>query len=234
VAVLAALLGAAVGGYASFRANEALELRRRRARSQVRRKAKIYTPIRQELINLRDDCEGGRHLGYWRIVRENPPPVLRRPASLHLWKDLVEDGRAMTAASNEVRRLLDQVDVCVDNLNSEVLASRDLFLARGRDIATRLGYPPTIVNWVETDTGPLLQGQFDDLNILRTGAGEPTPELRDRFIELWNADEDIAERTASAKRVDDALRNAIDAAVGELDRSMQRIAGRYEHEAERD
>jgi hypothetical protein len=41
VAISAALLGSLVGGYASFKANEALELSRRRARAQIRRKAKI-------------------------------------------------------------------------------------------------------------------------------------------------------------------------------------------------
>jgi hypothetical protein len=70
VAVLAALLGAGVGGYASFKGSDALESKRRTARSMIRRKAKVYTPIREELIELRESQQIGRIYNYWGIQRE--------------------------------------------------------------------------------------------------------------------------------------------------------------------
>jgi hypothetical protein len=127
VAIVAALLGSIVGGYASFRANYAMELARRRARAQVRRKAKIYTPIRSELLALREACARGVHMDYWLIVRGIPPGVIRKPASLHIWKDLVNDGRAGTAASKRIAALLDHVDACAETLNQQVLSARTLF-----------------------------------------------------------------------------------------------------------
>jgi hypothetical protein len=230
VAVLAALLGAAVGGYASFRASEALEIRRRRARSQIRRKAKIYTPIRQELLALREAWQTGSHMGTWLIVRDEPPPVIHRPASLHLWKDLVEDGRAMTAVSHKVKGLLDQVDVCADALNREVLAARETFAERGVAILATLGQEPRVQNWVETDTGALLRGHFEDLNIIYS----VPDDLRGRFIALWESDPAVADRTAGVHEVDVALRTALDAAIAELGDAMQRIAEKYENESPRD
>lgn len=234
VAVVAALLGSVVGGYSSFRANEALELRRRRARAQIRRKAKIYTPIRAELVALRDACESGVHFGHWLIVREEPPPVMRRPASLHLWKDMVEDGRAVTATSKKVRQLLDEVDSRADALNHEVMEARPVFAERGEALFASLGRTPVITNWVESDTADLLRGRFDDLNLLGSHFEPAPPEIRERFVELWRADRVASDRTAEVLQADSELRKALNNALAELERAMQRIADKYESESPRD
>lgn len=101
VAVGAALLGSLVGGFASFRASEALEQRRREARTKIRRKAKVYTPIRSELLELQEARKRGAVFDSRGILREPPPPYVNPAASLYRWKDLVDDGRALTAASEE-------------------------------------------------------------------------------------------------------------------------------------
>lgn len=236
VAVGAALLGSAVGGYATFRGSEALELRRRRARAQIRRKAKIYTPIRTELLALREACRAGKHLSHGLIVRERQQPSLaNRRASLHLWKDLVEDGRAMTTTSAKVRALLDHVEECADALNREVVQARVLFDARAREILEALRWAPAMVHWVEADAGHLLRGEFDDLHVLgqRFGSGPP-PELVEGFVERWRADAAVTKTTVDVLRVDEALRDALDAAITELDAAMKRIADKYENESPSD
>jgi hypothetical protein len=56
-----------------------------------------------------------------------------------------------------------------------------------------------------------------------------TPEL-ERFVTLWEADEamrDAATRLGEAER---GLDDAAEAAIGELDAAMKRIAKDYEHE----
>jgi hypothetical protein len=235
VAISAALLGSLVGGYASFKANEALELSRRRARAQIRRKAKIYTPIRLELIALRDAWTSGIHLGTWLIVREEPPPLVRRPASLHLWKDLSEDGRAATAASTTIRSLLDRIDECADTLNQEVSEARAVFGERAIAILSDLGETPHIVNWVESDTAKLLRDDFDGLSLFGGGFGAEVPsDVQKRFRQLWSNDAIVQSRTADVRRVDTALKEALDRAIAALDEAMQRIANKYEKESPHD
>jgi hypothetical protein len=236
VAITAALLGSVVGGYASFKANESLELSRRRARAQVRRKAKLYTPIRMELVALREACASGTHLDYWLIVRDDPPPVINRPASLHLWKDLVEDGRAATAVSTTIRALLDQVDRAADNLNEEVLEARRTFATRAPLILASLDYQPSIINWVETDTANLLNGDFDDLNVLGSGLGndEAPDAVQERFREIWEEDAEVQTHLTRVHRTDNTLRESLDKAIDALDNAMRRIADKYENESPHD
>ena len=62
VAVGAALLGSFGGAVGLYYASVVLEDRRRKALSEIRRKAKVYTPIREELIALRRAIAEDRHL----------------------------------------------------------------------------------------------------------------------------------------------------------------------------
>lgn len=236
VPVGAALLGSAVGGYASFRANETLEQRRRQTRAKIRRKAKVYTPIRSELVALHTAREAGEHFGYWGIVREPPPGVLRTPASLHLWKDLVEDGRSLTAASEQIRRDLDEVDALADVFNDQLQETRAVFQERGAELLAEIGEEPRIQNWVEADTPALLRGQFDDLNIIGAGTEdvEMSAERRDEFGTAWRADRAVAEATQKMLAVDTALGSAVEQAIGDLEAAMRRIAKKYESESPND
>lgn len=237
VAVGAALLGSLVGGYATFRASEALEQRRREARAKIRRKAKVYTPIRLELLELQAARERGAVFDSRGIIREPPPPYINPAASLHLWKDLVDDGRALTAASETIREALDEVDALADKLNDQVSETREVFAERSEEIFASIGAETSIVNWIETDMPKLLTYEFDDLNV--TGAGLPgdggmTDQERTNFESRWKEDEAISQATKATLQVDGELGRAIDIAVRRLEEAMLRIGKRYEEESPKD
>jgi hypothetical protein len=237
VAVGAALLGSVVGGYASFRASEALEQRRREARAKIRRKAKVYTPIRSELLELQAARERGTVFDSRGIIRKTPPPYLKPAAALHLWKDLVDDGRSLTAASETIREALDEVDALADQLNKQVRGAHDVFETRGEAIFAAIGEGTSLRNWVETDMPNLLRSRFDDLNV--TGAGLPngggmTENGREKFESAWNEDESISQATVAVLEIDVALGHAIDTAVDRLQTAMLRIGKKYEEESPKD
>jgi len=237
VAVGAALLGSLVGGYATFRASEALEQRRREARAKIRRKAKVYTPIRLELLELQAARERGAVFDSRGIIREPPPPYIHPAASLHSWKDLVEDGRALTAASETIREALDEVDSLADKLNAQISETREVFAERSEVIFASIGTETSIVNWIETDMPKLLTYEFDDLNV--TGAGLPGNEEMDdqtriNFESMWKEDEVISQATETTLQIDAELGHAIDVAVCRLEEAMLRIGKKYEEESPRD
>jgi hypothetical protein len=237
VAVGAALLGSIVGGYATFRASDALERRRREARAKIRRKAKVYTPIRTELLELQAARGRGAVLDSRGIVREPPPPYLKPAASLHRWKDLVDDGRSLTAASEEIRRSLDEVDHLADKLNQQVMETRNVFKERGDAIFVSIGEETTLVNWVESDLPNLLRGRFDDLNVTGTGlpnSGGMSAVGRENFESAWKSDPTVANATKAVLETDAALGNAIEVAVGKLEAAMLRIGKNYEGESPKD
>jgi hypothetical protein len=237
VAVGAALLGSLVGGYATFRASEALEQRRREARAKIRRKAKVYTPIRLELLELQAARKRGDVFDSRGIIRKPPPPFIFPAASLHLWKDLVDDGRALTAASETIREALNEVDALADRLNEQVSETREVFEERSEDIFASIGAETSIVNWIETDMPKLLTYEFDDLNV--TGAGLPGDggmgtEARLNFESMWKEDEAISRATEATLQIDAELGRAIDVAVSRLEEAMLRIGKKYEEESPRD
>jgi hypothetical protein len=237
VAVGAALLGSVVGGYASFRASEALEQRRREARAKIRRKAKVYTPIRSELLALQSARERGAVFDSRGIIRKAPPPYVNPAAVLHLWKGLVDDGRSLTAASETIREALDEVDALADKLNEQVREARNVFKDRGEAIFAAIGVEPSLVNWVEADMPNLLRDRLDDLNV--TGAGLPngggmTEDGRDKFKSAWSEDESISQATVAVLGTDMELGHAIDTAVARLQTAMLRIGKKYEEESPKD
>jgi hypothetical protein len=148
VAVGAALLGSFAGAAGLYYASAALEGRRRKALSEIRRKAKVYTPIREELVALQRAIAENRHLGYRGILRERPDYQTLRPAPvLAIWRELVEDGRANTMASPRVRAVLDRVDECADALNGVCGTAQATFKERGDAISQESGFSPAVTNW---------------------------------------------------------------------------------------
>lgn len=232
VAVGAALLGTLVGGLVSYRVNVALDDRRRRGRSQVRRKAKIYTPIRAELVSLITELDAGKHFGTWGIIRKPPPPLLIRPASLHIWKDLIEDGRADTAASDKVRELLSDVEVKADEFNGCREVAHGVFQEHGVEILGALGYEVHLLNWVDVDAERLVKRQFDNLAVLGLDDDSPLPrKVRQKFERDWVGDLEVQGQIDALVAADAALRKAVSSAVTELEAAMRRIAARYENES---
>lgn len=237
VAVGAALLGSLVGGYATFRASEALEQRRREARAKIRRKAKVYTPIRLELLELQAARERGAVFDSRGIIREPPPPYIHPAASLHFWKDLVDDGRALTAASETIREALNEVDALADKLNEKVSETCQVFADRSEVIFRSIGAETSIMNWIETDMPNLLIYDFDDLNV--TGTGLPsdegmTDQERTDFESMWKEDDDISQATEATLQIDMELGRAIDIALRLLEEAMLRIGKKYEEESPKD
>lgn len=234
IAVGSALLGSTVGGYASFRASEAMEIRRRRARAQLRRKAKVYADPHRA-AGASGSQKEGRILGYWGIMREPPPGVMRQPASIYHWRQLVEDGRAQTAASDRVRDLLNTVEARVDRINGLAVKLKEVFTERAEAILAELGESPKIQNWVDSDVEEMVAGRFDDLGLLGTRYGEAVSDhVAEKFEATWKADEAIREVLEEARQADRDLAAALDTAIAELDRAMRSIARRYEHESPKD
>jgi hypothetical protein len=235
VAVGAALLGSLVGGLVSYRANVALDDRRRRGRSQVRRKAKIYTPIRAELVALLTELEAGKHFGTWGITRKAPPPLIIRPASLHIWKDLIDDGRAETAASQRVRDLLGEVEDRADEFNERREASRLILKQRGEEILEAEGHTVRLLNWIDVDAGRLVRREFDNLAVLGLDYDDPVPrKVRKAFQRAWENDQDVEAEIDALMAADSALRSSVESAISELEAAMRRIARRYENESDED
>jgi hypothetical protein len=118
------------------------ERRRRKALSEIRRKAKVYTPIREELIALRRAIAEDRHLsdGVHRKRSDNQWP--RDAPLLVIWREYVEDGRANTMASPSIREVLGRVEGATDVFNLALKATERTFKERGDAIVEESGFAP--------------------------------------------------------------------------------------------
>lgn len=235
VAIAAALLGSVVGGLASYQVNVSLENRRREARTKIRRKAKIYTPIRDELVAMRDAVQDGRVLRG--IAREEPPrrTMLMAP-TLYLWSDLVRDGRAATSASTKVAERLTKLDDAADALNEAIKDMTQRFEERGPKISSRFGLTPTVNNWIHSDYLKLFQQEYDDLYLIGRGPGgtQPDAATADAFIQAWERDDVVRTARDSVEQTLDTFKSSLDLALNEVEDAMQRIAKKYELESARD
>jgi hypothetical protein len=239
VAVGAALLGSFAGAAGTYYASVGLEGRRRKALAEIRRKAKVYTPIRAELVSLRRAIGEGRHAGYQGILRERPEYQTMVPAPvLVIWREFVEDGRANTTASARVTAALGRVDAAADSSNDAMTVARGTFKERGEAIAEQSGFSPAVTNWYEREFQALIRhglrssGAFSDPFADGPGAEPPhtlTPD-QDEFLRLWEADDAVRGATEALVAAEKALNDAIPAAIAELDAAMKRIADKYEHE----
>jgi predicted component of type VI protein secretion system len=239
VAVGAALLGSFAGAAGLYYASAALEGRRRKALSEIRRKAKVYTPIREELVALQRAIAENRHLGYRGILRERPDYQTLRPAPvLAIWRELVEDGRANTMASPRVRAVLDRVDECADALNGVCGTAQATFKERGDAISQESGFSPAVTNWHSSEFETLfrhgVRGSSVFADPFTRGPKAPAPTTltaeQDGFVQRWEADEAVRNATQQLEQAEQALAAAITAAIQELDAAMKRIADKYEHE----
>jgi hypothetical protein len=231
VAIGATLVGSLVGAYGSFRASVSLENRRREARAAIRRKAKLYTPLRQELKLCRERLAEGRQFGPFGVARD-PTPTISPPPELLVWRQFVEDGRAMSA-SKRVRSALDGVEQRADEFNGAMQTTTRVFNDRGAALLADLGSSPAVINWLSADLDPLMKHEFASLNILGTLVGPvPTtsPELQGQFETAWRQDAAIAEAESALTQADRALSDAVEEALHALEKEMEQIATKYERE----
>jgi hypothetical protein len=239
VAVGSALLGSFLGAAGTYRASVSLEGRRRKALSEIRRKAKVYTPIREELVALQRAIAEDRHLGHRGVLRERPQVQTWRPAPVFvIWREFTEDGRANTMASERVRAALNQVDEAVNSLNATLAEAQATFKERGETIAQETGYSPQVTNWYDSEFGSLLRRGLRKsevfTNPLTEGPAAPPPTTltpqQEAFVQRWEADETVRDSATHLEEAEQAMSDATTAAIGELDAAMKRIADRYEHE----
>jgi len=125
VAVGAALLGSFGGAIGLYYASVRLEGRRRKALSEIRRKAKVYTPIREELIALRRAIAEDHHLSVG-VRRERSADEWPRDVPLLvIWREFVDDGRANTTASASVREVLGRMEEATNVFNLALKATQE-------------------------------------------------------------------------------------------------------------
>jgi hypothetical protein len=235
IAAGSALLGAVAGGMASFQASVALDGRRRKARAAIRRKAKVYTPIRAELRALRTETTKAIVWGIDRQESDPDPPV--RGPKWRLWLVLKADGRATTAASVDVSKCLDHLEMAIDDFENGRKQALKCFSAVGYRVYKEVtGRDMKLMNaW---DSGGDLLDALEDKEEVWSPLGivdrsQPTdyfPEFREKF----NGSPGVTEMRTLIYRVLDELETAIDQAIAELDKSMASIARKYEREEVRD
>jgi hypothetical protein len=236
IATGSALVGALIGAYGSYKANLALDERRRQARAAIRRKSKVYTPLRHELISLKEAVQQGQHIIYG-IAREQPdlgsstnsPPLI-------LWDQLKADGRGKTAASRVVRARLEDVDDAADECNRARLEEMDLFDPIGRKIFKEIrGEDLTLVNsWVHgTTLLAILENRSDSTEWsiqLYINEKEHEAEFLSAFrSEIYKRPEVRLARERFAD-LNTRLLASIDNAVRDLETGMELIARDYERE----
>ena len=245
VAVGAALLGSFGGAIGLYCASIALEGRRRKALSEIRRKAKVYTPIREELIALRRALAEDRHLSGG-VRRERSDGRWSRDAPLLvIWREFVDDGRANTTASASVREALERVEGATDVFNLALGAAHHAFKERGDVIVEQSGFTPDYPGQLRSEFEALYRRGVREARIFRVrpGPSDPhrdvspltsapatlTPE-QEKFVTLWEADEAVRDAATKLGEAERGLDKAAAEAIAELDAAMKRIADNYEHE----
>ncbi len=243
VAVGAALLGSGFGAAGSYYASVVLERRRRKALSEIRRKAKVYTPIREELIALRRAIAEGRHLSIG-VRRERSDDQWPRDAPLLvIWREFLDEGRA--TASPSVREALERVEGAADAFNLVLTATRKTFEERGDAIVEQSGftsdYPGQLGSEFETlyrngvseariyREYPSPSDPDKDVSPLRGFPATPTAE-QTAFVTLWEGDEAVRDAATRLGETERGLDAAAEGAIAVLDAAMRRIAKDYEHE----
>jgi hypothetical protein len=233
VAVGAALLGSIAGALGSYLASTRQEDRRRQALSEIRRKAKVYTPIRKELLVLKRAIHEGRHLNGG-ISRELPDVQgWSRAPVLLTWHELTEDGRAKASANASVRAALDHVEHCADEVTEAVNAILPAFIERGDALTARSGFSPQVRHWQPSAYQSIMRVGMRDSDVFKVYGDAPSqvdsPEA-ERFIAAWEGDEAVQAVVRRLRTAEEAMTAAIDEAVGALDAAMTKIAEKYERE----
>lgn len=245
VAVGAALLGSFGGAVGLYYASIALEGRRRKALSEIRRKAKVYTPIREELIALRRAIAEDRHLSVG-VRRERRDDQWPRDAPLIvIWREFVDDGRANTTASMSVREALERVEGATNVFNLALKATQSTFNKRGDAIVEQSGFAPDWPGQLRDEFETLYRHGVREARIFHVYPGPSNPhgdvsplmsapltltEEQTAFVTLWEADEAIRDAATKLGEAERKLDEAAEAAIAELDAAMKRIADDYEHE----
>jgi hypothetical protein len=245
VAVGAALLGSFGGAVGLFYASVVLEDRRRKALSEIRRKAKVYTPIREELIALLRAIAEDRHLSEGVRLKRSDGQWPRDAPLLVIWREFVDDGRANTTASPSVREALERVERVTDVFNLALKAAQSTFDERGDVIVEQSGFTPDWPGQLSREFEALYRHGVREARIYhvypdpsnphgdvspRTSAPDTLTAEQEKFVTLWEADEALRDAATKLGEAERGLGEAAEAAIAVLDAAMKRIADKYEHE----
>jgi len=230
-----AVVGAVVGGVATYLASSRLEKRLRTARAAIRRKAKIYTPLRSDLRDLLSYLESSD-----RLTRIDTEPWARRRyggLTFATWEEMKEDGRDLTLAKKPAEAMA-KVAAAIDAFNQEF--DRGEVLAKEITREALKAHPDANHDW---PSAPNLW-RFIDHSIqphevgIETRPGEPadsrTPRVHQEVVALIERDPRTTSLVASVSTAIDDLRASLRAAIKTLEESMKAIANRYEVPREED
>ena len=231
VAAASAILGAITGGIASFKANVALDNRRRRARAAIRRKAKVYTPLRAESIALSRAMDQDEHFAWGIDTKERNPEWPDKGPVWRLWPALKEDGRAATAASRKIVRALDRAEEDIAHFEGKRMQAFSVLAEVGYETYEKIvGEQMTIVNAFDSGTALLEVFRNEDGEVWypfqRTAGEAHFGALRASL----NANARVQGLRETLEASNLRLRAGIATAIDELEAGIASIARRHEME----
>lgn len=233
VGVAGALLGALVGAFASYWASIALQKRARQARAAIRRKAKLYTPLRAELLQLLDRLQDP---DVYRIPiqteGEVPQTLWARPY-FTMWSQMKADGRAVSVAAS-IARSIENTVAQIDNFNRTLKETQETVDEVAREIfREEVGTDLPLMNWAESGGTDAVVRNSDDWELFYEDR-ESHRDQEDAIKERVNTNDRISQARDAMKIADKALRESVKASLTSLENAMERIARKYEHEPPED
>ena len=230
IAAGSAVTGAFVGGYVSYRGNLRLSNAQRRMRAAVRRKAKVYVPLKLELTQLSAAIDSDLHVN-WGIDTTDDPNRHAQMPTFAMWGKLVDDGRASSAVSNAVRTRMEVLAEAVMQFRLVRAASGETFQDVGQPLYRELSGQPQfrtgLGSYAMAD--PLWNRETPWHDWEHSGSSG-FDEFRDRF----NQSHDVQQARSALLHANAVLTTVLAQALGALDDGIARIAKREEKESPED
>ena len=233
VGVAGALLGAVVGGALSYWGSIALQKRAQRGRAAIRRKAKLYTPLRAQLIELLGHLEDpDRYNLEIQTEGEVPQTVKPRPY-FTLWSEMVEDGRSVSV-SNSIRDSIERSVFAINAFNSTLSELQSTVEEIGLEAYRRvMAEDLRLMYWASSGGANAVMQEREDLDLFWDDRHQNL-ENEARIRSLIYEDARIVAARRKMLSSDAQLKSALRGSVDDLESAMERIARRYEHEPAED
>jgi len=222
VSLFSALLGAAVGGFATYWASYAVEKKKWGASAAILRKDQVYSPVYDELASLVDELESAD--GWHLIAKFN---------ALEKWRQLSHSSRALGLPEALTERLDRFVGLC----DAYVDVHRQLFQQ------IKEAFPEEHLEQEDYGVAALLADRmllglpkdYEVLEYIREQRGHGRKDLSpywisERFMETRRAIENLNAWTPT-KQIHDKYVEDLLSLRNELGERIQRIAERYQRAA---
>lgn len=231
VAAGSAIGGALIGGYVSYRGNLRLSNAQRRVRAAVRRKAKVYVPLKLELHQLQSSLDQDQHLRWGIDLGEGPARRPKGTPVFELWRGLVADGRASFATSDEVQKRLKALAQTVEEFRCVRSGAGKVFQAIGQPLyAEATGNDKRLTGFDSYSLADAVRNPETPWKDWRFPDTPGFPDFRVRF----NGTSEVQESRAAVIAADRVLRTKLAEAVKALDEGITRISRREEKESPKD